>query len=381
MALLLTAVLWGSSTPTVKLLLSQPHPPSAALLTAAQATLSASALLLAAWLSGHVPGPPGHGGLLGDCGSLPRWQRWADALLARLGLRGRVPLFRAAHTWHGQGHAHGHVHGGQLGSRRPGGLSVQVPHVAPGGLGSGGVEHLGSVAATPITVTGGAMRPPPSWDGTPPSTAPLSPGVGAATPASLAGGDAPHGAASLPPPPAHTPGPAHRISSSGAAAVYRVSYTGTAAAHRQSVNGGRRSSSGIHSSSLFPGGAIGTAGAFGSGRGSGGLAEGGGPPSSGGCTLGKGGGGDEGGAGGGGGGPRRHGLAGARNPLTMPVSSIVAAGLELGLYNLVAVALGTWGVQRISATRVRCHRSRRRTLHGKMAFMCQGPCNGPTWCR
>lgn len=54
---------------------------------------------------------------------------------------------------------------------------------------------------------------------------------------------------------------------------------------------------------------------------------------------------------------------------------------QLGLYNLVAVALGTWGVQRISATRVRCHRSRRRTLHGKMAFMCQGPCNGPTWCR
>ncbi len=39
---------------------------------------------------------------------------------------------------------------------------------------------------------------------------------------------------------------------------------------------------------------------------------------------------------------------------------------QLGLYNLVAVALGTWGVQRISATRVRRHGGRRGTPHCKV---------------
>ncbi|GFR42678.1 hypothetical protein Agub_g3489, partial [Astrephomene gubernaculifera] len=50
-----------------------------------------------------------------------------------------------------------------------------------------------------------------------------------------------------------------------------------------------------------------------------------------------------GGAGGGGGGGHL---------LTRPLSSLAAAGLELGAYNFFAVALGTWGVQRISATKV-----------------------------
>ncbi|EFJ52106.1 hypothetical protein VOLCADRAFT_86926 [Volvox carteri f. nagariensis] len=37
--------------------------------------------------------------------------------------------------------------------------------------------------------------------------------------------------------------------------------------------------------------------------------------------------------------------------LTVPAHSLPAAGLELGIYNVTAAALGAWGMQRISATR------------------------------
>ncbi|KAG2491048.1 hypothetical protein HYH03_010494 [Edaphochlamys debaryana] len=272
LCLLAVAGLWGSYSPVLKFLFTQPQPPSAALMTAAQALLAALFLLgsgaaeaAARTLGASAPAPappprlgPWLGAGVGFTTLLGCWQPVARALGRRR--HRREPLFPPrpplqsvpVHAGHGPNpphpyappphHGH-HAHG-------PGGgdllaHSRSAPHVgAVGGLGGG----EGGLVALP-----GFGGPASAGGSGPPSD--LS--------SASSGGGSVGGGASVP------------------------------------LQGAGRGA-------LLPS------------------------------------------VGSGGSGP---GWAG-RNVLARPLPSLAAAGLELGAYNFFAVALGTWGVQLLSATKV-----------------------------
>ncbi|PNH11447.1 hypothetical protein TSOC_001723 [Tetrabaena socialis] len=298
-SLLAVAALWGSYSPCLKFLFTQPVPPSAALVTAAQA------LLAAAFLLAGIAGTPyvGGGGVSGGAkhgggGVVAAATAALTAVLQRFGggagLAGLLrPLLRAlpgAIARRGQRflpkhpppqpHHHLHTQGSALDGGE--GAVVQGPVHA---------HHHGAAQPHSRAASSSSLR---------------------MLNLQAAGGGAAEGVAGA----AHSLDGGHSSSSGGAGGG-----VGQAAAGMLGVGGPFAVAPAV--GPVGPAAvavAAAVAAASGSGPLLGGFAR---PPRGGGGSV-----------------------------LSRPLGSLVAAGLELGTYNFVAVALATWGVQRISATKV-----------------------------
>ncbi|KXZ51818.1 hypothetical protein GPECTOR_11g259 [Gonium pectorale] len=272
-SLLVVAALWGSYSPVLKFLFTQPSPPSAALMTTAQALLAAAFLL-----AGNVgaAGSSG-GGRVSAAGPSPT----ARLLRAARGLAAAVRS--AALAWSRRAALRSPL---RFRFRRS--VSLGSPHASAAGGSSGGGAKLPLTRACLAAAEGSSS---------PPEAGLVSSGIASATSHDRAG--------------LHLQRSASADTKSGHA-------VGGAAA----TTGGAGGGCGVHGPYGSSMGAAAAAGA---------------------AAAGHAGGGDGGG---------RMGLLRGGNLLSRPLSSLTAVGLELGAYNFFAVALGTWGVQRIPATKV-----------------------------